>query len=93
MSEYSLGDAIQQFLDKSRIRGDIQAMQIYDVWEDIMGKTVARYTKKLQIFGNKLIISTDVAPLKHELRYQKDNIIKRVNEALGKAVITEIVVQ
>ena len=42
-------DALKQFLDKSRIKGDIQAMQISDVWEDIMGKTVARYTDKLQI--------------------------------------------
>ena len=42
MGEYSLGTAIQQFLNQSRIKGDIQAMQIEDVWEQIMGKTIAR---------------------------------------------------
>ncbi|HTD93270.1 MAG TPA: DUF721 domain-containing protein [Chitinophagaceae bacterium] len=93
MSEFSLGEAIQQFLNKSRIKGDIQALQIEDVWEQIMGKTIARYTDKLQIFGGKLIITTQVAPLKQELSYQKEKIIQRVNEALGQKVITEVVIQ
>ena len=93
MSEFSLKDAIRQFLDQSRIKGDIQAMQIEDVWEQIMGKTIARYTDKLQIFGDKLIITTQVAPLKQELIYQKEKIILRVNEALGQKVIREVVIQ
>lgn len=93
MGEYSMRDAIQQFLNKSHIKGSIQALQIEDVWEDIMGKTVARYTEKLQIINNRLIITTSVAPLKHELIYQKEKIKLRVNEALGKNIITEIIVQ
>lgn len=67
-------------------------MQISDVWEEIMGKTVARYTKELKIFGDKLFITTDVAPLKNELRYQKEKIKQRVNEALGQKVINEVII-
>lgn len=93
MSEYSLGEAMQKFLAGSRIKGDIQALQIEDVWEQIMGKTVARYTDKLQIIGDKLIISTNVAPLKNELLYQKEKIIQRVNEALKQQIIKEVVIQ
>lgn len=93
MGEYSMKDALKQFLDKSRIRGGIQAMQISDVWEEIMGKTVARYTDKLQIIGDKLIVSTQVAPLKNELIYQKEKIKQRVNEALGQKVINEVIIQ
>ena len=93
MGEYSIGSAIQHILNQSRIKGDIQAMQIDDVWEQIMGKTIARYTDKLQIFGDKLFITTSVAPLKQELIYQKEKIIQRVNEALGQKVIREVVIQ
>ncbi|HRF18280.1 MAG TPA: DciA family protein, partial [Chitinophagaceae bacterium] len=64
MGEYSISEAMQQFLNSSRIKGGIQALQIEDVWEEIMGKTIARYTDKLQIIGDKLIITTSVAPLK-----------------------------
>lgn len=93
MGEFSISQAIQEFLKQSRIKGGIQALQIEDVWEQIMGKTIARYTDKLQIIGDKLIITTTVAPLKHELVYQKEKIKQRVNEALGQKVINEVVVQ
>lgn len=93
MGEYSLGDALRKFLDNSRLKGSIQALQIGDVWEQIMGKTIARYTDKIQIHGHTLYINTSVAPLRQELLYQKDNIIQRVNEALGEPVIKEVIIK
>lgn len=92
MGEYSMSEAMQQFLNSSRIKGGIQALQIEDVWEAIMGKTIARYTDKLQIIGDKLIITTSVAPLKNELIYQKEKIKQRVNEALQQKVINEVII-
>lgn len=93
MGEFSISEAMQEFLKGSRLKGSIQALQIEDVWEEIMGKTIARYTDKLQIIGDKLIISTHVAPLKNELIYQKEKIKQRVNEALKQRVINEVIVQ
>jgi hypothetical protein len=93
MAEFSIGDAINEFLNQSRIKGCIQALQIEDSWEQIMGKTVARYTDKIQIIGDKLIVTTSVAPLKHELIYQKEKIKQRVNEALGQRVIKDVIIQ
>lgn len=93
MGEFSIGEAMRHFLKGSRIKGGIQALQIEDVWEDIMGKTVARYTDKLQIIGDKLIITTHVAPLKNELIYQKEKIRQRVNEALKEKVVNEVIIQ
>ena len=86
-------DAIQQFLKQSRLKGSIQALQIEDIWENIMGKTIAKYTDKIQIINHTLFISTQVGPLKNELLYQKDKIIERVNEALGEKVIKEVVIK
>lgn len=91
--EISLGDAIKEFLKKSRLKTGVQAMQIEDVWEKIMGKTIANYTDKIQIINTTLFISTSVAPLKSELNYQKAKIIERVNEALGEKVISEVIVK
>jgi hypothetical protein len=93
MSEYSMSDAIKKFLEQSRLKGGMQAFQIEEAWEKIMGKTVARYTDKLHIINDTLFITTQVAPLKQELIFQKEKIIQRVNEALGQKVINKIVVQ
>ena len=91
MGTYSLGQALESFLSKSRIKGAIQAIRIEEVWEQIMGQAIARYTEKIQIHGSTLYITTKIAPLKQELVYQKDLIILRVNERLGSDTIKEVV--
>ena len=88
-----MAEALQQFLNKSKLKTGVQAMQIKDVWEKIMGKTVAKYTDKLQIVGTTLFVSTVVAPLKNELLYQKEKIIELVNKELGEKVIKEVVIK
>lgn len=88
----SMGDALKQFLDKSRIKNSIQAMQVEDHWEKIMGNTIAKYTDKLEIRNGTLFIYTKVAPLKNELVYQRDLIIQRINESLGQIVVRDVVV-
>lgn len=86
-------DAMKQFLQKSRLKSGIQALQIEDVWEQIMGKTIAKYTDQIQIIQHTLFITTSVGPLKNELLYQKDTIMTRVNEALGEKLIREVVIR
>jgi predicted nucleic acid-binding Zn ribbon protein len=93
VGEFSMQDAIQQFLKNSRLKSGMQAMRIEEVWEQIMGKTIAKYTDKIQIINQTLFINTAVGPLKNELLYQKDKILERVNEALGEKVITEVVIK
>ncbi len=88
-----MGDAIQQFLKGSRLKGSMQALQIEEVWEKLMGKTIARYTEKIHIINHTLFITTNVGPLKQELQYQKEQIKQRVNEALKTNEIREVVIQ
>ena len=84
---------MNQFLKTSRIKNGIKAVRIEEVWESIMGVTVAKYTEKVQITGDTLFITTKVAPLKSELLYMKDKIIERVNEELGDNSIKKIVIR
>ena len=93
MAEMSIGEALKEFLKSSKLKSGIQALQIEDAWEKIMGKTIARYTDKIEIINSTLFISSTVAPLKNELLYQKEKIIERVNEALGERVIKEVVIR
>lgn len=92
-TEVSIGQAIQLFLAKSKLKGNMHAMQISFIWEQLMGKTIAKYTEKIEIFNGTLIIHTPIATLKQELSYQKDKIIERVNEALHEKVIKEVVIR
>jgi hypothetical protein len=93
MAQLQIGDALRDFLNKSKLKSGLRAVQIESVWEEVMGKTIARYTDKIQIINNTLFVYTSVGALKHELIYQKPKIIERVNEALHEKVITEVIVK
>jgi hypothetical protein len=47
----------------------------------------------VQLFDDKLVITTTVAPLRQELNYSKDRIIKLVNDMLGENVVKEVVIR
>jgi len=85
--------AIQAFLDQSRLKNDIQVLQIESVWEEIMGKTVARYTEKIELVQGSLFVTTSVAPLKQELSFQKELIAGRINERLGQFIVKTVVIR
>lgn len=93
MGEISIQDAIQQFLNKSRLKSGIQALRIEEIWEEVMGKTIAKYTDKIQVINHTLFVYSQVAPLRNELIFQKEIIIQRVNEAMGEKLVTELVVK
>jgi len=93
MSEFHIGEALKNFLNKSKLRNGIRAVQIEGVWEQLMGKTIAKYTQKIEIINHTLFIQTNAGPLKNELLYQKTQIIQRVNEAFGEQVISQVVIK
>ena len=55
MAQMHIGDALRDFLNKSKLKSGLRAVQIEDVWEEIMGKTIARYTDKIQIINKHLL--------------------------------------
>jgi hypothetical protein len=93
MAIFKIGDALKQFVQNSKLKNGIRAAQIEEVWAEIMGITVAKYTDKIYIFDKKLFIETSVGPLKNELGFQKIQIIERVNEKMGENIINEVIIK
>ncbi len=93
MGQYHIGDAIKSMVNTSRLKSGIRSVQITTVWEELMGKTIAKYTEHIQIVNQTLFITTSVGPLKNELMYQKAQIIDRINEVLGENMIKDVVIK
>ncbi|MBS1731062.1 MAG: DUF721 domain-containing protein [Bacteroidetes bacterium] len=93
MSEGHIGDAIRSFLKTSSLKNGIRAVQIETIWEQMMGKTIAKYTEKISIINHTLFIHTNMGPLKQELVFQKEKIMVRINEAFQEQVIHDVVIK
>lgn len=92
MSEFSLNDAMKNFMQKSRLKNGVKTAAIEQVWLEVMGPVIAKYTSKLQIINQKLFITTTNGPLKNELMFQRQLIIERINEKMGTGTISEVVI-
>ncbi len=93
MGSYSIGEAINLLLEKSKWKHKVHELRLQQEWEQIVGKTIAKYTRNVFLNGETLTIVTDVAALKQELHYGKQQLIVRINEYFEQRVVSEIVVR
>lgn len=93
MGSYSIGEAINLLFERSNWKSKVVAARMSSEWELITGKTIARYTKAVNMEGKTLTIFTDVAALKQELHYGKDQLIQNINEYFGERVVEQILVK
>lgn len=93
MATLSIGEALSSFLKSARWQNRINEIRIQREWGKIMGATIARYTRDVQLKEGTLIITTDVAPLKHELQFGKQQVIINVNEYFKETVVKDVVVK
>lgn len=90
-NEQNIKEAIGEFLKSSRLSKKLAEQKIIDGWEKHMGKMIAKHTKQISISNKKLFLHLDSAPLKQELFYSREKIIKILNKEAGEEVIREVV--
>lgn len=93
MPTYSIGEALSLLLEKSKWKPKVNELRMRNEWEQITGKTIARYTRNINLHEKKLTIYTDVAALKQELLLGKDALIATINKYFGESVVNEIQVR
>jgi predicted nucleic acid-binding Zn ribbon protein len=93
MGSYSIGEAISQLFEKSKWKPKVNEVRLKDEWEAIVGKTIAKYTRSINLYDNVLTIYTDVAALKQELSLGKEQLKNNINEYLGEIAVYDIVIK
>ncbi|MCL6524572.1 MAG: DUF721 domain-containing protein [Thermoflavifilum sp.] len=91
--ELSLGEALKIFLNKSPMRHKLNEARVKQLWEELMGKAITKFTDDIQLHDSRLIITTHVAPLKQELMYSREKIKQLFNEALQEQLIEEVIIR
>jgi len=67
-NEITLKEAIKQLLDANPLMKDkVNENKIYEVWEKVMGKMIAKRTQSITIKGKILVIEVNSASLRNEL--------------------------
>ncbi len=92
-NEEPIKNVLKDFFKSYHLEARLHEAAIKEMWEKVMGKTMARYTSDVRLRESTLTIYINSAPLKQELMFNKENIISRLNEEFGETVVKEIVIR
>jgi len=92
-NEEKINQTIDAFINQQKIRKNYYEISVRNAWKDLMGEMVNDYTTSIKISKEKLILEFSSAPLKHEISFQKEQLIRLLNEKLGKELIKEVVIK
>ena len=76
-----------------RLKARLNQTRVQNLWETVMGKTIAGYTREIKVRKNKLYLTIESAPLKQELSLSKPKIIRMLNEELGENFIEDVIIR
>jgi predicted nucleic acid-binding Zn ribbon protein len=88
-----ISDILKEFLRENKLDIILKERQIIECWEELMGKTISRATKKIYIKDSKLFVVISSSVVRNELHMLKTEIVKKLNEKAGEEMITELVLR
>ncbi len=86
----SLKIAIDLMLKKFGIDNAVSQNKALSIWNEIVGKTVAKNTKPDRVEHGVIIVKVSSPTWRQELFFQKKEIIQKINNTIGKNVIRDI---
>ena len=89
----SIGDLIKIFLKKKGLDQKMQEIDLIENWEQVAGPMIANHTKNVAFKDGLLTLSLNSAALRHTLSFSKSDFIEKLNGALGKELIRDIVLK
>ncbi|MBI1305811.1 MAG: DUF721 domain-containing protein [Bacteroidetes bacterium] len=88
--ERSIRDLLEKMFDNYHMSDKLLETNLLANWEELMGRTIARYTRKIWIRSGVLHLSIDSPALKNDLIYHEAIIIEKVNQFAGRTLIQSV---
>ena len=86
----SLKIAIDSMLRKFGIDNAIAQNKALNIWNEIVGDKVAKNTEPDRVEHGVIIVKVSSPTWRQELYFQKNEIIKKINNKIGRNVIRDI---
>ncbi len=86
-----IGDAINKLLSSYHIKSKFDAANIIGSWERLVGKPIAKRTKKVFIKNKVLFVQIESPAMRQDISLHKGHILEIFQKEFGKETIQEIV--
>ena len=86
----AIGKRLSAVLDSIRRYADQDLVRVWELWDVTVGARRAAHTRPAVFKDQLLVVYADSSAWIHELQFQKNEIISKLNAALEKEMITDI---
>ena len=87
----TIGEVLDDIVGSKALKTGLTNAKVVQIWSKLMGENIERYTDKIVVRKKTLTISLSSAPLREELTYGKEKIIRMINEETGDKLIEKII--
>ncbi|CAM3206595.1 DUF721 domain-containing protein [Rhodothermus bifroesti] len=91
MNPRPLGAVLKEVIERLGLKSRIEAAQVVETWAALAGPQINRVTDAVWVRDGTLYVKLTSAAWRHTLHLQREQWRLRLNEALGKPLIQEIV--
>jgi predicted nucleic acid-binding Zn ribbon protein len=89
-SPQPLGDVLQDVIDRLGMRDKIDEARVVETWATIAGDRVNAVTESVWMKGDTLFVKISSAAWRQELHMNRRAWRDRLNDALGRDIVGEI---
>lgn len=86
----SISELLPEILRHEGLETPLQQKRLLSAWDEMVGKPIVRYTGDKFIKNQTLYVKILNPALRADLSMSRDLLVRRLNEAVGAQVITEI---
>ena len=83
-------DVLNKLICNCRKESDTELDKIRKVWDSTFNKAVTENARPAALNNGILLITVKSSTVTHQLRFQLNDIIKHINQAMGQQRITDI---
>ncbi len=86
----SIADVLNIYLRETGLEKTILEDKVVALWPEIMGDTVSRLTRSVEVRNGMLIVHISSAALKAQLFECRFELVKKINDAVGGNAIRDV---
>lgn len=85
-----LADILRQFIRNEGLETPLLQKRVVDAWEQVTGRTVSTFTEEKFIKNQVLFVKITNPALRQDLSMMRSQLTRRLNEAAGGNVISDV---
>ena len=87
----SIRELLPLFIKEMGLENGLNEARVSALWDQLLGEAVAAATRQKQLRDGKLYVKLSSSLVRSYLFTERKNILMKINEAMGKTLVTDLI--